>query len=175
MARLYMADGHQLNIKFHEVRKTDLTYLTHLITRKDHQRHLTARAGVEHYRLIAYLSINLTGKIVELGAHHGTGLLALCHNPAVQVETWDLMDKYSAKKVPINLNRKIGNVLQMNPETLLNSSMIFLDTNHDGVFENQVLEYLRLKKFQGLILLHDIFLMMLCKCFERQSRKRNSI
>ena len=157
MARLYIVDRHHLNIKFHEVRKTDLNYLKHLISRKDLKRHLAARAGVEHYRLLAYLSANLTGKIVELGTHHGTGSLALCHNPEVQVETWDLIDKYSAKQTPNNLNRRIGDVLQLNPDTLLNASMIFLDTNHDGVFESQVLEYLRSKEFQGLILLDDIF------------------
>lgn len=147
-----------LVISYEDVRQINLKELRKHIQRRDHKRIVNASAGKEHYKLLAYLSNALSGtKIVELGTHHGTGSLALCHNENTYVETWDLRDKFTAQIFPKNLKRQIGNILKENPNSLLEASLIFLDTDHSGPFEIEILDYLRQKNFRGFLLLDDIY------------------
>jgi predicted O-methyltransferase YrrM len=135
----------------------DLSYLKKDIARKDLARLINQRPGKQHYKLLAYLSIQIGGQIIELGTHHGTSALALCHNAQAKITTWDISDKYSAIGRPNNLHRRTGNILEIDPLSLLLADLIFLDTDHDGFFEKQILDFLQQNSFKGLLLLDDIY------------------
>ena len=141
-----------------EIDKIDLTHLVDNITRDDHKKIIVSRAGLEHYKLLAYLSKQMNNSIiVELGTHHGTSCLCLCENESNAVITYDLTSrKFGLKKIPNNLTRYIGNIFDINPEILIKSSLIFLDTSHEGEFETKVFNYLVENDYKGILLLDDI-------------------
>lgn len=142
-----------------EINKVNLTHLADILSREDHKRLIVEQAGLEHYKLLSYLSKQINNStIVELGTHHGTSCLCLCENESNSVVTYDLTDrKFGLKKIPKNLTRHVGNIFDINPEILLNASLIFLDTSHEGDFEQKVLDYLIDNNYKGVLLLDDIY------------------
>jgi len=141
-----------------EINKINLTHLVDILSREDHKRLIVEQAGLEHYKLLSYLSKQINNStIVELGTHHGTSCLCLCENESNSVVTYDLTDrKFGLKKIPKNLTRHVGNIFDINPEILLKASLIFLDTAHEGDFELEVLNFLIRNDYKGLLLLDDI-------------------
>lgn len=147
-----------MNIITKDVFKIDLTHLVDLITREIHKKCLNLDPGQEHYKLLAYLSKQINNSlIVELGTHNGTSSLCLCENLSNKVITYDIRDIYTIKKQPDNLTRHIGNIFDLDPSILLTSKLIFLDTAHNGDFEEKVYAYLLKNQYKGILLLDDIF------------------
>jgi hypothetical protein len=141
-----------------DLRHIDLTPYVNQITRNDHKKLFLDPPGKNHYPLLAYLSNQLSNSlIVELGTHHGTSSLALSVNTTNHIVSYDVRDLYSVKPQPSNLTRRIGDIFELNQESiLLDAALIFLDTAHTGEFESKVYKYLRDNDYQGILVLDDI-------------------
>jgi len=119
--------------------------------------------GREHYRLLAYLSKQLSGKtIIDIGTHMGSSALALSVNPEVTIHSFDIHRKVPLRDLT-NLNFEIADlwdpiVRAHWKETVLSSAMIVLDIDpHDGPMELEFINWLRSEKYQGLIFCDDIW------------------
>lgn len=125
--------------------------------------YLNAVPGKEHYRLLAHLSLEYTGKIlVEVGTLDGCGALALSYNPANQVITYDVRHYDDCTDFPPNVEKKI---VPMDPtaeeynsfmEEVTKADLIFYDTMHDGEMEKRFVAALMNKEWKGLLILDDI-------------------
>jgi predicted O-methyltransferase YrrM len=145
-------------IDYQKIREIDLSHLIKLVS-KAHRGIINGPAGEEHYKLLAYLSKNITGLIVELGTHHGTSSMSLAENKSNIILTYDVKDFYKIKEKhrPENVIRRIGNIFDRGEEKiLLKTDLIFLDAAHTGEFEWQIYSYLKNSNYDGLLLLDDI-------------------
>ena len=113
----------------------------------------------EHYRLIAYLSTLCDHSVIfDIGSNLGYSALALSYNDSNHVVSYDLVDclQLNHSDELTNIEYSIGDVLK--DQRLLNSPLIMLDTNHDGVFENIAYAFLKQNSYKGLLFLDDIHL-----------------
>lgn len=148
----------KLNLK--EVYNENINFLKNNISNKHHQKLLLQKPGINHYFLLSYLSKKINNSlIVELGTYAGTSALALSVNSSNIIETYDLSgEPYAIINTPRNIKRNIGNIFELNDEKkLLKAKLIFLDTAHNGDFENQVLKYLNNNNYKGILLIDDIY------------------
>ena len=113
----------------------------------------------EHYRLIACLSTLFdNGNIFDIGTNLGCSALALSYNSTNRVISYDLIEcreLYYAEEL-FNIEFLLGDVLQ--DRRLIRSNLIMLDTNHDGVFERKLYDFLKRNNYKGLLFLDDIHL-----------------
>lgn len=146
-------------IKKSDVKSIDLSNFVDIVQRDDHKLNINDIAGHHHYKLLAYLSLNLNGLIVELGTHHGTGTLALCSNEKNRVISYDIKDIFGLSHVPENLTLRVENILNSldGMEQLLDAELIFMDTAHTGDFEQTIFDWLKENNYGGILLLDDIF------------------
>lgn len=126
-------------------------------------------AGKEHYKLLAYLSNQINeGIIFDIGTHVGFSALALSNNKNNTVYTFDLHDKISEEQKQLlwhNNNVKFSTDNLFNEtdrnkwkETILNSSIIFLDIDpHEGSDEYNFYLWLKENQYRGLLILDDIY------------------
>lgn len=143
-------------IHYGNIRETDLSKLIKVVSKK-HRHIVNGPAGREHYKLLAYLSKNINGLIIELGTHYGTSSMALAENSSNVIITYDVIDIYKIKKQPKNVIRKIGNIFSLGEgKMLLKADLIFIDASHTGEFEWQVYSFLKKNNYIGLLLLDDI-------------------
>jgi len=136
----------------------DLSEYVKFITREDHKLIFNDPPGKNHYKLLAYLSLLIDNiSILELGTHHSISSLALSINKKNTVITYDVSNRYGITPQPINVTRRIGNIFELREEAImLSSSIIFLDTAHEGDFEWQIYTYLRDNDYKGILILDDI-------------------
>jgi predicted O-methyltransferase YrrM len=149
-----------MNIILKDVYLEDLNYLKNKISNSHHQDLLLQKPGINHYSLLSYLSKKINNSlIIELGTYAGTSALALSANPTNIVETYDVSgDPFAIIDTPSNIKRNIGNIFELKDEKkLLKAKLIFLDTAHNGDFENQVLKYLNKNHYKGILLIDDIY------------------
>ncbi len=126
-------------------------------------------AGKEHYKLLAYLSLQFNNKIIiDIGTHKGYSASALGYNNTNTVYTFDICDKLSTdeKNVMWYNNNVIfntdnlfdNNILNKWKDTILNSSLIFLDIDpHDGYDEYEFYKWLKESDYKGILILDDIW------------------
>jgi hypothetical protein len=126
-------------------------------------------AGIEHYKLLSYLSKQINNAIIfDIGTHKGFSALALSHNKNNTVYTFDLYDKINEedkKNLWSNNNVKFSTDNLMDDLTrnkwkdlILNSSIIFIDIDpHEGTEEYKFYLWLKENKYKGLLILDDIF------------------
>ncbi len=141
------------------VERIDLRPLARHVADQEHLKYFLDTRFVEHYRLIACLSTNFqNSRLFDIGTNRGYSALALSYNPANTVVSYDIVDcqQLHAADQLKRIEYRIGNVLS--DPRLLTSPLIMLDTDHDGVFERQVYEYLRKSRYRGLLFLDDIHL-----------------
>ncbi len=121
------------------------------------------RAGWEHYRLLSHFSWQFPPgtTLVDIGTSCGFSALALAHNPAVRVVTYNIEDGIgdqvcSARHKP-NIEHRIKNCLE-DIDVLLSAPLIMLDTAHEGDFEQEVITALMQRSYKGIVLCDDIYL-----------------
>lgn len=120
-------------------------------------------AGKEHYKLLAYLSAQFTGRhILDIGTHRGASALALSYNPTNTIYSFDIQHLYPLPQADkINYHRED----QWDPSTrarwesiILESAFIFMDIDpHEGTREFEFYEWLRDKDYKGFIICDDIW------------------
>lgn len=110
----------------------------------------------EHYRLLAYLC---SGKkqVLDIGTHYGFSALAM--STAKLVYSYDIDPSYMEGRhdmFPENIIFKVGDVLQINDQIIINSEVILLDTFHGGGYEKIFLDHLEKIKYKGVLVMDDI-------------------
>jgi len=117
-------------------------------------------AGREHYRLLAYISSQFSNtNLLDIGTYKGCSALALSLNQSNVVHTIDISNHRTLGAINSNVRIYQDDILKpAYKELILSSPFILLDTFHDGSFEFQFLNYLRELKYQGYLMLDDIFL-----------------
>jgi hypothetical protein len=126
---------------------------------------LFAPAGVEHHRLLAYLSTLFDGRtIFDIGTHLGDSAHALAYNDANCVLSFDVVDKVPAHRR--RCDRIAYHLADLfDPATretwkslLLGSAFIFIDVDpHDGAPEYKFVDWLFRHDYRGIIVLDDIW------------------
>lgn len=117
--------------------------------------YIDQEAGKEHYRLLVWLGKQVKGRILELGTFRGHS--ALCLGMAGQdVLSYDVGNHLSINRVVSNISFFISEIGYKYTEHGV--GLIFLDTLHDGIYEREVLDYLRSIKWKGILLMDDIVL-----------------
>jgi len=122
----------------------------------------------EHYHLLAYLSNMVNDStIIDTGTHRGSSALALSYNQSNKILTYDIEQfkggiNNNIKNIPSNIESKcninITNLIKTHPKIILESSLFFLDINHEGPDEIQVFDFLLLNNYKGILILDDIHL-----------------
>jgi len=124
--------------------------------------YLFAEAGRDHYRLLSYISSlynNIT--ICDVGTKHGLSAIALA-SPTNKVYSYDTVDKLDDQlkdaASEINCTFLVENCLEKDEhkERLLSADIVMLDTDHDGVFEEEFYSFLKTNGFSGILILDDI-------------------
>lgn len=124
-----------------------------------------AQPGVEHHRLLAYLSTMFEGRtIFDIGTHFGDSAHALAYNETNRVVSFDVVDK-----VPTHRRRRQNITYQLadlfdpvvrdawKPQ-LLDSALVLIDVDpHDGAREREFVEWLHLNAYRGVVVLDDIW------------------
>lgn len=123
-----------------------------------------AEAGQQHYRLLAYLSTQVSGTIIDIGTHRGASAIALSYNTSNRVLTFDIEDRApSIVDHRNNIVRFIEDlttpaIREKHRRTLLESPLIFLDIDpHEGDREWAFLEWLREAGYRGVVVLDDVW------------------
>lgn len=126
----------------------------------EYKNYFYSESGREHYRLLVYIS-NLFNKIniLDIGTNRGFSAIALSDNKNNTVVSYDLIRYESVKSLMSydtlsNIEFKLGNCIEL--EDFNKYKVIMLDTLHDGIFEKQVFNHLRLINWKGIILMDDI-------------------
>lgn len=136
----------------------DLGSLSHLITNQEHKGYFLEAPGKEHYKLLSYFSkLQDDATLLDVGTNRGLSALALSVNSSNKVVSFDLENFKEISGWPSNVEFKLGWITMPAYKSLvLESSFIFLDTLHDGVFEHQFYHYLRSIGWKGVLMLDDI-------------------
>jgi len=114
------------------------------------------QSGREHYRILMYVSTLFTKQLLyDIGTYRCMSAAALSFSMQNKIKTYDIK-----KVLPINpflpyVEYNIGNVIL--DTDLIKSPFIFLDTQHDGIFENILYNHLHSIKWKGFLLLDDIY------------------
>jgi len=137
----------------------------------ENRKYFDLPCGTEHYRLLAYMSLQLPKgqTILDVGTYLGMSAVALAYNRTCTVKSFDLVNHFGNQLVNpthrSNISFQQENILEKLPEYLINCSFILLDTNHDGEFEHTFFEALLKNNFQGVLILDDIHLNEAMKSF----------
>lgn len=142
----------------------DLTSLLNYIDWNDNSKYFDLEAGKEHYKLIAYLATQITGKqYIDIGTYFGFSALALSLDDNHQVVTYDVCDwipdnQTSTVKNKTNIEMKLMNCVN-DMDIVSKVDLIILDIDpHDGVEEQVIIKALEENGFSGILLLDDIHL-----------------
>ena len=134
----------------------DMSKIMELIPDQDTNfQYIDMKAGEEHYRLLAWIGGQIKGNIMELGTFRGHSAVCLAKS-GNEVFTFDVEDYISLEDKPKNVNFSIIE----NGHKCIDDSfdLLFIDTMHDGIYEQEVLNHLREIKWKGIVLMDDIVL-----------------
>lgn len=147
-----------MELVYEDINGLDLTQLSNLIKNNEHRGYFLEKAGVEHYKLIAYMSTMFeNSNLIDIGTYKGNSSLAMSYNSSNKVHSFDLNELKDLHGLPINVTYYIDDVLgETYRDLILSSPFISLDTFHDGTFEKQFHLYLRENNYIGYLLLDDI-------------------
>lgn len=113
-------------------------------------------AGLEHYRLLAYISKLYNGvTLLDIGSYQGSSAIALSFNKKNKVISYDIDQQPEIGEINIpNIKFIKGNVLKDE----ITAPFILLDTYHDGTFEQDFVNHLLKINYKGLVMFDDIHL-----------------
>jgi len=125
-----------------------------------------APPGKEHYRLLAFLSTQVAAdaEVFDIGTNYGDSAIALSYDDQTVVHSFDLVDRVPlVRKTRRNVHYHLENILtgegrEKWKDRLLASPLIFLDVDpHDGETEHEFVSWLEESKYQGVLVLDDIW------------------
>jgi hypothetical protein len=113
------------------------------------------RSGKEHYRLLTFVSSLYQGcTIFDVGTNKCMSALALSSNKSNRVKSYDVVRFLPYNPTISNVEFVIGNATE--DTDLTSSPVIFLDVNHDGLYEKEFYDHLKKISYRGILLLDDI-------------------
>lgn len=114
-------------------------------------------SGKEHYRLLMYISTLCDNEIIfDVGTNKCMSAIALSYNKLNKVKTFDIV-----KLLPENPNiENIEYILGDSTKDidLEKCPIIFLDVDHDGIYEDIFYDHLKSINWKGILILDDIHL-----------------
>lgn len=120
---------------------------------------LSEPAGMNHYRFFRWLGAVYPGSVIsELGTYMGLATMCFADTASNKVITYDVdfsFVKWKEKPKNIELRTAIG--FNYFPPEITNSTIIFVDTYHEGIMENAIYKYLIDKKWKGILIYDDIY------------------
>lgn len=120
-----------------------------------YNEYLYLEFGKEHYQLLANISQKTNNKtFYDIGTNYGASALALSFNKTNKVKSYDLINLLPCEISEENINFEIGDCTK--DSDLLNADLIFLDTAHDGSFEQVFLDFLVEKSYRGIVIMDDV-------------------
>jgi hypothetical protein len=114
-------------------------------------------SGKEHYRLLMYLSTLFTNEtIFDIGTNKCMSALALSFNKTNRIKTYDIVKLLPENPIVDNIEYIIGDSTK--DEDLKKCPLIFLDVDHDGLYEDIFYNHLKSINWSGILVLDDIHL-----------------
>jgi len=115
-------------------------------------------AGQSEYRLYAWLSTQFDNSVIlDVGTRTGGSALALSYNENNKVVSYDLQEQGASKIKRDNIEFKIKDFREDDSINWDHVSIIMLDVDpHDGIQEEEMMEFLEGKEWKGLMLFDDI-------------------
>jgi hypothetical protein len=157
--------GRHFSLDPNELKNIEFIDLYPYITWHPNSQYFDLQAGREHYRLLAWLSLQLEKSeiVYDIGTYLGFSALALSYNRTCKVKTYDIVSCIPKNQISpeyrSNIEFYIEDILESKEfATLLQAPIIVLDTNHDGIFEKKFYEALHRHDFRGLLVCDDIHL-----------------
>lgn len=127
---------------------------------KNDVQYLNMESGKEHYKLLAYLSTILNCKnIVEIKTGYTLGTTALSYSSDKTIQSYDiyswLPDNETTIEQKSNVKLYVTDYMDHIDNMIKDCDLIVIDIDHSGTTEKSILDSLRTKKYQGLVLLDD--------------------
>lgn len=133
------------------------------------QNHFAAQAGFhdtsyfhlhpgrEHYRLLMHISTLYDKEILfDVGTNRCMSAMALSHNKSNRVKSYDIVQVLNENpKIP-NVEFLLGDSTE--DEDIKSAKFIFLDVDHDGLYEDKFYAFLKSIEWKGILMLDDIHL-----------------
>lgn len=118
---------------------------------------LSLPSGRAHYRLLSFISSlfdNCT--IFDVGTLACRSAIALSTNKNNKVISYDVEQNLNTNPVLKNVDFVLGDTTK--DARLIESPLIMLDVNHDGLYEDVFYNHLHTINWKGILLLDDIYL-----------------
>ena len=150
-----------LNVSNNELNSLDTNYINEysniLInqTLDHHPFYFHLESGKEHYRLLMYASTLYNNEIIfDIGTNKCMSALALSYNKSNKVKTYDIVRLLDNNPEVENIEYILGDSTK--DTDLIKSNLIFLDVDHDGIYEDIFYDHLKSINWKGVLILDDI-------------------
>lgn len=142
------------SITIDDIAQIDLTKINFVSNNKNLRHDIDQMPGVEHYRLLCYLSTLVNNTyIYELGTWTGGSALCLAYNKSNYVISYDIKHLVEVERQN-NIEFRQGDY--KHDKQLLKSPLIFIDVTHDGYLEKEIYDYLTNNNYKGITIWDDI-------------------
>ncbi len=148
-----------LNLSNNELNSLDTSYINEysnvLVNPLHDTFYFHLESGKEHYRLLMYISTLYNNEIIfDIGTNKSMSALALSYNKSNKVKTFDLVKVLDTNPVVDNIEYILGDSTK--DSDLIKSNLIFLDVDHDGIYEDIFYDHLKNINWKGILILDDI-------------------
>jgi hypothetical protein len=117
----------------------------------------TLQSGQEHYRLLKYVSTLFDNHLIfDVGTNKCMSAISLSYNKSNKVRSYDIIKNVTEYPQVSNIDFIIGDTTE--DINLIECPLIFLDVDHDGIYENIFYKYLKNINWKGFLMLDDIYL-----------------
>ena len=123
-----------------------------------------AEPGEQHYKLLAYLTAQVKGHVVDVGTHYGNSAAALSYG-GNKVYSFDIN-----KETPVDFEKNLPNcefilanlwetaTREKYKDLLLKSELVFMDVDpHNGEMEIEMYNWFKENSYQGIVVWDDIW------------------
>jgi len=144
-----------LNVTNEELDSLDTNFINNYVVIQS-ENYFHKKSGVEHYRLLMYVSSLFRNEIFfDIGTHRCMSAAALSSSMKNRVFSYDIKQVLHINPMLPGVKYFLGNVIK--DKNLIKSSFIFFDVNHDGIFEKEFYDHLVNIKYKGLFMCDDIY------------------
>jgi len=147
-----------LNISTQQINSADVSFFDqYSFDGHKNKQYLYGEAGVEHYRFFVEISKIINNKLIfDVGTYLGMSALAFSYNSTNKVKSYDIFRAINDLPQKENIDYKIGDAIK--DSALQSADIIFLDVNHDGLYEREIFNHLKSIGWKGILILDDIYL-----------------
>ena len=117
-------------------------------------------AGREAYKLLGFLAMKLKMQtIVDIGTLYGFSALALSLDDTKSIISYDIHDSIDDEQLTAknrsNIEFRIMDCLE-DMDTVCSANLIFLDIDHSGYYEMEIVKMLERHKYKGILVIDNI-------------------